>query len=253
MRSVTIRSLALAALVGLTALALGGRADDKAKPSAKEVLAKHLQAIGGKEAILKHSSTHSKGKFDIPAQGIGGDVEVFHAKPNKLLVKVKIEGIGEVQQGVTGDLAWSINPIMGSQLLEGKMKEDAIEKAEFHSEVKEVERYKSMEVLGEEKFNNKDCWKVKLVSKSGKESTRYYDKKSGLMAGANTTQESPMGELKVTVTYDEYKDFGGIKMPAKTTQDLGIIQQVITINEVIYDQVDDKVFELPKEIKALVK
>ena len=56
--------------------------------TAKEVVAKHLQAIGGKEALLKHKSTHTKSKLEIPAQNITGDIEGFAAAPNKVLAKI---------------------------------------------------------------------------------------------------------------------------------------------------------------------
>src|SRR5207248_1838792 len=123
----------------------------------------------------------------------------------------------------------------------------------IHGELTEAERLKSLETVGEEKYNGKDCYKVKAVRKSGKEETRFYDKKTGLQEGAITTQETPMGAVEMKIQVNAYKKFGDVLQAAKTTSESAFGQQVITITDVSYDKLDDKLFELPKEIKALAK
>jgi hypothetical protein len=247
-----VRGLALMAVVGLALGARAGQADNKLPPG-KDIVAKHIKAIGGKDTLLKHEYSHAKGTLEIPGQGLKGDLEVYQAKPDKMLLTVKIENVGEIRRGYDGKVAWSIDPFMGPQILTGKMAEDVAERARIHGDVTEPERLKSLETVGEEKYNGKDCYKVKVVHKSGKEETRFYDKKMGLQAGTITKQETPMGEVEMKVQVNEYKKFGDVLQAAKTTSESAFGQQVITITDVSYDKLDDKLFELPKEIKALVK
>jgi hypothetical protein len=246
--------LALVALAGLVLPAVFARAQDQATklPPAKEILAKHLKAIGGKDAILKHKSSHSKGKYEVPAQGITGELEILMAAPNKMLVKVNIPGIGEILQGFDGKVGWSLNPATGPALIEGKPLDDLRDSAAFHGAADEEKNYKSMETLERTKFDDKECYKVKLVRKSGKEVVQFFDAKTGLLAGSQSKQETPQGAFDVTTTLSDYKEFGGIKTATKTTQDLGIIKQVLTLESVEYDKVDDKVFALPPQIKGLL-
>src|SRR6266542_6775755 len=59
-------------------------------PSARSIIDKYVQAIGGRRAILAHSSSHATGTLNVPSQGITGNIEIYSAKPNKSLVKTTI-------------------------------------------------------------------------------------------------------------------------------------------------------------------
>jgi hypothetical protein len=244
----------LAGLVALCGLMSSARAQDKPDlPPAKDLVAKHVEAVGGKAAILKHKSSHSKGKFSLPAQGVDGNLEVHAAAPNKLAVKVAIDAFGEFTQGFDGKVGWSNNPMTGAQLVEGKQLDDMKERAEFHGETKDEERYKSMETVGVEQFEGQECYKVKLVRKSGGEQTRYYDKKTGLLVGTLGKRETPMGEVEVKSVLSDYKEFDGVKVATKVRQTLGEMEQVLTISSVEYDKVADSAFDLPAAVKDLIK
>jgi hypothetical protein len=243
--------------LAVLALAAGLRADDKPAdgklPPAKDLLARHLQAIGGKEAVLKHKSSHARGKMEIAAQNITGDLEIIAAAPNKMLFKANIPGIGEVRRGYDGKVAWNINPTTGPSLVEGKEAEQIKEGADFHSEVNEAKRFKSLETVEETKFEDKDCYKVKAVSTSGQTSFRFYDKQSGLLVGSTATQTVAGGEQEVTTIYSDYKEFDGIRLATRTVQRLPQLEATVILQSVEFDKVDPKVFELPKEIKALLE
>ena len=52
------------------------------------IIDRHIKEIGGREAVLAHSSTHATGTVSLPAAGIKGTLEAFHAKPNKFLQRL---------------------------------------------------------------------------------------------------------------------------------------------------------------------
>jgi hypothetical protein len=62
---------------------------------------------------------------------------------------------------------------------------------------------------------------------------------------------TPMGEIPATVVASDYKDFGGVKVATRNVMKVMGQQQVITVDEVAWEGVDPKAFELPAEIKAL--
>src|SRR5687768_4065274 len=55
-------------------------------PSARSVLDKHLAAIGGRQAVLSHTSTRATGTISMPATGLNGAVEIYGAHPNRTLL-----------------------------------------------------------------------------------------------------------------------------------------------------------------------
>ena len=74
-------------------------------PSGKDVVAKHLAAIGGEAAFKAVKSIRAKGTFELPAQGVKGELEIMAARPNKMLNKVEIPGVGHAESGYDGKIA----------------------------------------------------------------------------------------------------------------------------------------------------
>ena len=48
-------------------------------PDARELINRHVKAVGGREAILGHKSMHATGTLSVPASGISGPMEIFGA------------------------------------------------------------------------------------------------------------------------------------------------------------------------------
>ncbi|MGH9308166.1 MAG: hypothetical protein ACRD1U_02245, partial [Vicinamibacterales bacterium] len=212
-----------------------------------------VEAVGGRQAILAHKSIYMKGSLSMPAAGIAGTIEVFSAAPNRLLMKVAIDGVGEVAEGFDGTHAWSISPMTGPMLQEGKALEQKRLDAEFHGELHPDSRYVSMTTEERTEFDGRPCYKVRLVRKIGGEDVEFYDVASGLKAGSITTRETPMGSITSTSIETDYRKFGDLLQPATLKQQIGPVQQVMTVAAVEYDTVQPAVFELPPAIKALVK
>ncbi|MGD2136395.1 MAG: hypothetical protein PVF27_09550, partial [Gemmatimonadales bacterium] len=111
----------------------------------------------------------------------------------------------------------------------------------------------SMETLEQTEFADKRCYAVKVTTTWDEEYVEYYDADTGLLAGSVRQMESPMGAMETTSMLSDYRDFGGLLVPAQTTQRTMGIDQIITVTGVEYDVVDPAVFELPDEIRALVE
>jgi hypothetical protein len=231
-------------------------AQDKANaklPPAREVIEKCVQAIGGKEAILKLNSQRLKGKWEMASAGQGGDFELLRAKPNKQLLRVKMGDQGQIVNGYDGKVGWMLNPFTGPMLLEGKMLDQASEEAEFYNVLHEEKNFKSMETTGVSQFDGKEAIELKLVTKSGREIREFYDAKTSLLIGTKAVHESPQGPNEVTVAYTDYKKMGEILQPTRLLVKGEGFEQVLTISSIDYDSVPDKEFDLPDEIKSLPK
>ncbi len=221
-------------------------------PSAGEILAKFVKAMGGEKALRRYSSSYTTGEFSIPSQGMSGTLEVYLKAPNKSLTVVQIEGFGTVKEGFDGKTAWSTDPASGPQLLDGAALEVRRIDADFFGPLNYQKNFKSIRVIDRSTFKEELCYKVEMVDKADYTRTLYFSVQTGLIHAAEFTFPTPMGDIPGTSVTGEYKDFGGIMTPIKTTVTIMGMDRVITVKEVEYDTVADTVFDLPQEIRNLV-
>jgi hypothetical protein len=222
-------------------------------PSAKEVLERFSKAIGGKDFFKKVKSQHAAGTVQMKAQGISGKLEVWAERPNKMLMKMSIPGIGDFDSGFDGKVAWMSSALTGPMLLEGKMGEEIAAQADFDHKLYEPGDYTKMEMLGLEEFNGEPCYKLKLMHRTGFESTEFFSQKTGLQRGFIATQESPLGPITSTTSVTDYKKFGEMLMPSRIAQKAAGVETVMTMDEMDFDQVDSTIFVLPGDVRALTE
>jgi len=241
----------------LFALALAGLlpvlAHGQSLPDGKDLIAKHVTAMGGRDAMDKHSSLHITGTFSLAAFGIEGPVHVYRAKPGKFLQQISIGAMGEAVQGFDGTTAWAIQPGQGAMVLSGEMLEQAKSQGDFFAEFPDVGKYSKIETLSLEDFEGRKCYKVKLVKTAGGETIQYFDAETGLAAGAIRSTETPMGKMDVTVVLSDYKEQGGVKMPSRVIQKTPQGDVTLTFSTYEWDKVEPAVFDLPADVKAMVK
>lgn len=236
-----------------TKVASAAAAETKDLPSARAIIDKHIAAIGGREAILSNASVRATGTLSIPAAGMTGTVEIVGAKPNKVALKLTISGVGEVLEGFDGTSGWSVSPMTGPMLLDGKQLEEKRFDADFYSELHDESRYSTIETVEKTVFEGRPVYKVRLVKKIGSEDFEFYDVETGLKAGSVTTRTTPMGTITGTTIETDYRKFGKLLTATSVKQSVMGVQQVITVTNVEYGNVPDSAFDPPAAIKGLIK
>ncbi|HVD91589.1 MAG TPA: hypothetical protein VNC21_04885 [Vicinamibacterales bacterium] len=223
-------------------------------PDAREIINRHIQAVGGREAILAHKSMHALGTLSVPASGIGGPVEIFGATgPDRVVVKTTVTGIGDIAEGFDGSHGWSMSPMTGPMLKVGKELTQSRLDADFYSDLRDPKNYPVAKTLEKTDFEGRPCYKVSIKRVDGTEDFDFYDVATGLRAGSINTRESPMGTMTITSTEGTYKKFGNWTQATVHTQKISGIEQTITLTSIEYDKVDPSAFEPPAAIKALIK
>jgi len=236
---------------------------DPSLPSGREVIEKFVKAIGGRDAVMSHKSMHVTGKYEVPASGLSGEMEIFTAaNPNRAVQRVTIPGVGEVVQGFDGERGWSINPMTGPMLQQGKELEQAKLDADFYNELRDAKNYKSITTLAKTDCpmssepapaDVRSCYKVSLVRSDGLEDFDFYDTQTGLRVASIQTRESPMGAVQSTNIEGAYKKFGNLLQPTSLIAKVMGVEQKITVSTIEYDTVPASAFEPPAAIKALIK
>lgn len=251
-----------AALIAVLAPAGFASAQDTIKPATDEttayepkalaVLARHVEAVGGEEAIKKLRHRTLVGEMEIPQAGLRGPLTVMTSAPNRFLMVLQFDGIGEMKQGFDGKTAWSLDPMQGGMVMDGAQFEQLRRQADFYAELNHQKNYKSIRYVGETTFNDVKCHELRLTDKLGKDSTHYYNMETNLFAGMQSDTESPMGAITQTTRVLEYKEFDGVRVATLVQVQAMQMEQRVTIKTVSHDPVADSTYELPAQIKAML-
>ena len=232
-------------------------------PAGRDVIDRFVKAIGGREAVLSHKSMRITGKYEVASSGLSGEMEIFTASgPDRAFQRVSIPGVGEILQGYDGERGWSINPVTGPMLQQGKELEQAKFDADFYSELRDSKNYKSITTVAKMACPGtrekpapepRSCYKVSLVHNDGTEDFDFYDTETNLRVASIQTRESPMGTIASTNVSGDYKRFGNLLQPTSLVATVMGVEQKITVSTIEYDTVPAAAFEPPASIKALIK
>ena len=220
-------------------------------PSASEIFRRSVEAIGGEAAVRKHDSMHMKGTLEMPAAKMKGTLELHMLAPNRFLNVIEMGGVGRMSQGFDGTVGWSMNPLMGTQLLEGRSLEELRRSSDFYRELDPGKVWTSAKVVGVTDFAGKPCHEIAVEGEMGNGSL-FYGVDDGLARGMRLTVESPMGMIPTTTRMLEYKPFDGLLLATRTEIEAMGTVQTMAIDSVDFGPVDPTLFELPAEVKALV-
>lgn len=254
-RPALLRLSAVAGLVVLaTVTAVGQQAQPApALPNARDIVKKHVAAIGGEAAFKAIKSVHARGKFEMPQQGVTGDLELLGARPNKLILRVDVAGVGHVESGYDGKNGWIIDPMSGPALLSGRMLTEAAEDAWFDSTLHEADHIKELTTVAKTEWDKRPAYQVKVVFNSGVEEMEYFDAETGFQIGSEAQRETQMGVLPTSTMLREYQKFGAIMEPTILMQRTMGIDQILHMSSYVYNDVAPNAFDPPPAIKALIK
>jgi hypothetical protein len=221
-------------------------------PSAESIVQRYHQAIGA-DAFAQKKSMRTVGEFSLPAMGLTASIESYAARPNRSAAVVPIPGFGEFRRGHTGAQAWAMDPMEGARILQGAEASEAEDESAFDSMLRPAALVESQTTVERTTVAGRDCFKVRVTWKSGRESFDCYSPETGLLVASMRKQQSSMGEVDAVQLYDDYKQFGGVTMPTRMTVQVLGNEQIVTVREVTFDDVPDSAFEPPAEVKALIR
>jgi hypothetical protein len=220
-------------------------------PAVSEILNRYIEALGGEEALRRHRSVTWKGTFSVPGQGLEGELVMKAAAPSYFRIDITAEGLGTISQGFDGTVGWGDNLMTGPTLMkDGELEMLAIE-SDFYADLNLTKHYPTIEVVSREAFAGEPCYKLAAKTASGLEVFPYFSIASGLQVGFEAEVPTPMGEVWVKTAIGGYKEFGGRLYPTENRQEMMGTQQVITLEEPDFTELDPSVFALPEAIKTL--
>ena len=220
-------------------------------PPARDIVSRHVKAIGGEAALAAISSMRILGKLEIPSQKIVGDLEVLTARPAKQLYRVTVPSIGRIENGYDGVIGWSLSPAAGPELLSGRQLAEAADDAWFDGPLHAAGHVRELTTLARTDFDGKPAYKVRVVYASGSEQTEYFDTNTGLQIGAESARAMPQGVVQSISILRDYRKFGPLLHASTLVQRALGFEQIVTVTSCEYNVVPSSAFEPPAEVKAL--
>ena len=187
------------------------------KPSVDLILAKYERAIGG-PARRVGSPRASKGLF-VRAIRIEPDgtieKEELWQKPGKLVITTFYPPNYTVTEGFDGTTAWkksNTDPIA----LKPDEAEQIRRTAELFAAPDLKTIYPRLEFGTLEKINGRNVYALRATSESGALERLFFDVQNGLLVRRTASLPTILGAFVYQVDYNDYKSFGGVKLPFTT-------------------------------------
>jgi len=242
-----------AAADGAKAAADGGKADGadpgpkaESLPKADALLSKAVEAAGGAEAFAKVKSFYYEGQLVIASQKLEARSKVWWKEGN-FYTEQDMVGVGEVRAGKKGESIWSSDPINGQRVLTGLEAEQVAWASSLMIAADWKRYFDKAETVKEDTIDGKKVYIVKLTSKSGGEMELQFDVESGLQTGFSFVQETAMGKMPISLSLQDYREVGGVKLAYKQITEMPIASATLEIMDLkLNPEISDARFEMPR-------
>jgi hypothetical protein len=219
-------------------------------PTAREVIQRHVAAIGGEDAIMAIKSRYVWARYEYPARRLHGTLELYAARPNKRLLKIEYPDMGTEITGFDGKIGWKSKPGEPVQPVEGADLALLRDQSVFDFDLHPDSAFRSMTVMDSADFQGHHSYRLRLVSVTGRQWFEYYDVQTGLFVGNTFRQETERGPVTVVTVVSDYRPFDGVRLPTRLSIRAAYVEQVVTVVRVRNNQVDASVFDAPPKLRV---
>ena len=196
----------------------------RADETSRAIVAKAIEAHGGKEKLAKLRALRIKMKGTVLINGNTGQfsADACRQLPDRNKITIQLE-IGDAKltfvQVQNGKKAWSSVEGTTEDLMDERLAEQQARTHQF--QVQSLlpllnDKAYELSTLGEIKVNERPALGVRAALKGHADINLYFDKQNGLLLkterrGLDLSQK----EIVLEMFYREYKDFDGLKQPLK--------------------------------------
>jgi outer membrane lipoprotein-sorting protein len=186
-----------------------------AAQTADQIIAKNNDAKGGLAKQKAVQSVRMTGRMTV-GPGIEAPIVLEIKRPKSMRIDIAVQGM-TITQAYDGTAGWMLNPLSGRTDPE-VVPPDTLKSMEQQADldgplVDYKEKGHTVELLGKEKVEGTDCYKLKVNLKSGDSMTYYIDAETRLEIKIDgRTMVRGTEQLSETLIGD-WKDVGGILMP----------------------------------------
>lgn len=242
----------LAGFTILLALVAAARAQEAA-PTVDEIVAKHLEAIGGLEANKKLKTRETEGTITLAAAGMPWKFTSIQKAPDKKHNRIEIAGAGLLTEGCDGTTAWRKDPGQGPRQLAGEELQQKLRDARFHGML-ELITEGELSFVGNEEHRERICHVLKGSYAQGAPANEgtysiYIDEETYLLNKVEIPVRGVAAFDEVTLEMDDYRAVDGIQLPFSAIFSLGADPLLsVKVDKVTHGiPVDEALFDMPPD------
>jgi outer membrane lipoprotein-sorting protein len=218
-----------------------------------DILAKNADAKGGVAKMKAVKTMRATGKVTI-GPGMEAPIILEQKRPKMVRVEVTVQGL-TIVQSYDGASGWMLNPMSGRkdpEPMPSEMVKNIEEQADMDGPLIDYkDKGNKVELLGKEKAEGADCYKVKVTLKSGDTRTYFIDAENFLEVKVEAKTTVRGTETEGDTIIGDWKEVAGMMMPFSidSGQKGAPARQKITLEKIeVNPALDDARFKMP-EIK----
>ncbi len=212
--------------------------------TAQNIIDDYIAATGGRDKLMSIKTMTSKSEMEMMGQV--AEIEVNMKEGNKYAMKMSMMGNVMQEQKFDGTKGYMGGMGQSKTITEGPELEQLKGESEMFKQLNYASNGTTLELKGVENVDGTDCYKVAVKSKSGKETTQFYDIKTNYLIREVSSQDGPQGPMNITTDLADYSETNGISSP-QTIKITGAapFPLVMKVKEVIYNAaMDDSIFSI---------
>ena len=224
-----------------------------ALPTADAILAKYLDAVGGKAALEKIQTREQTGTMHVGAQpgehdvNAGGQefpITIYSEAPDKRISKTKMNG-NESVTAYNGTVGWMTTP-GGVRPMTAAEGQAASIDAQLHFASALPQLYTDFRVRPGDTLDGKATYMVSANGKDQLPLRLYFDQQTGLLLRLIRYTETPLGRLPTQIDYADYRKADDVVIPYRWTLARPSGRFTIQIDTVKQNgAIDEKLFVAP--------
>ena len=234
-------------LVAISSLAAAAPAQ-----SVEEVIVRANQARGGVEKLRAVQAVRMSGRMTIASQANSPVTQITMEmkRPRRSRFEFKLQGVTGVQ-AYDGREAWGIPPVNGArpERLPEEMAGELVNQSDIEGPlVDHKAKGHRVALVGREKLDGKDTWRLRLTFKSGDVQDVLLDATSYLELRTERRRVVRGTEIELESRFGDYREVGGLMWPH--TIEVGPKgrpeKQLVTFEKIEVDpEIDDARFRMP--------
>lgn len=181
------------------------------KPTVDQILDKYTTALGGKDKLAKVTSRYIKASR-IEADGKTTEIEEVWQKGGKLMVATQYKD-HLISEAYDGTAVWK-HGTGGDIALRSDESEQIKRNAQVFANPDIKTIYAKLDFRFVDRISDRDVYLVTATTADNQRERLYFDVQTGLLVRRTSSTQTIFGPFVYQVDYGDYKDFGGVKLPA---------------------------------------
>ncbi len=219
--------------------------------TADEVIAKYVDAIGGRAKLASVQTMRKSGKVGMPDRAARTLTLQYKRPARKLRIDTMVGGAPSVQ-AYNGDIGWFTMPMRGvvepAQMSPEQLKAFLSQTDMDGPLVDYAQKGHQVELIGKAQHEEAETYQLEVTKKDETVSQFYIDAKTFLPVKVASSFEVQGSTVEISTLYSDYRDVDGLLIAHTVVQSAGPMGRRTTTFEKIElnPEMPDKMFDMPE-------